>query len=59
MAPMKTMKAMKAMKSGSKVMTKGALVKTLAEKHEMKTKHVMAPSSRASTDFVVMEDGVQ
>merc|ERR1712231_44548 len=26
------------MKSGSKVMTKGALVKTLAEKHEMKTK---------------------
>ena len=38
MAPMKTMKAMKAMKSGSKVMTKGALVKTLAEKHEMKTK---------------------
>merc|ERR1712216_229249 len=37
MAPMKTMKAMKAMKSG-KVMTKGALVKTLAEKHEMKTK---------------------
>jgi len=38
MAPMKAMKTMKAMKSGSKVMTKGALVKTLAEKHEMKTK---------------------
>ena len=38
MAPMKTMKAMKAMKSGSKVMTKGALVRTLAEQHEMKTK---------------------
>ena len=37
MAPMKAMKTMKA-KSGSKVMTKGALVKTLAEKHEMKTK---------------------
>merc|ERR1712000_176001 len=34
MAPMKTMKAMKA----SKVMTKGALVKTLAEQHELKTK---------------------
>merc|ERR1719272_2177573 len=29
---------MKAMKSGSKVMTKGALIKTLAEQHEMKTK---------------------
>merc|ERR1712124_44707 len=38
MAPMKSMKAMKAMKSASKVMTKGALVKTLAEQHEMKTK---------------------
>ena len=37
MAPMKAMKTMKA-KSGSKVMTKGALVKTLAEKHEMKSK---------------------
>merc|ERR1711985_69103 len=36
MAPMKAMKA-KAMKSG-KVMTKGALVKMLAEQHEMKTK---------------------
>merc|ERR1719162_346087 len=32
------MKAMKAMKSGSKPMTKGALIKTLAEQHEMKTK---------------------
>merc|ERR1712144_31370 len=31
-------KAMKAMKSGSKVMSKGALVSTLAEQHEMKTK---------------------
>ena len=29
---------MKAMKSGSKVMTKGALVKTLAEQHELKAK---------------------
>ena len=39
MAPMKSMKAMKApMKASGKVMTKGALVKTLAEKHEMKTK---------------------
>ena len=38
MASMKTMKAVKAMMPGSKVMTKGALVKTLAEKHEMKTK---------------------
>ena len=38
MAPMKmAMKAMKAMKA-SKVMTKGALVKTLAEQHELKTK---------------------
>merc|ERR1712054_117969 len=36
MAPMKAMKA-KAMKAG-KAMTKGALVKTLAEQHEMKTK---------------------
>ena len=35
---MKAMKAMKAMKSGSKVMSKGALIKTLAEQHEMKTK---------------------
>merc|ERR1711988_967588 len=31
-------KAMKAMKASSKVMTKGALVKTLAEQHELKTK---------------------
>ena len=38
MAPMKTIKAMKAMKAGSKVMTKGALVKTLAEQHELKAK---------------------
>merc|ERR1719473_2396538 len=37
MAPMKTMKA-KAMKAGGKAMTKGALVKMIAEKHEMKTK---------------------
>merc|ERR1719326_1499218 len=35
MAPMKTMKAMKA---GGKAMTKGAIVKTLAEQHELKTK---------------------
>merc|ERR1712094_53916 len=34
----KSMKAMKAMKSTSRVMTKGALVRTLAEQHEMKTK---------------------
>merc|ERR1712007_266530 len=32
------MGAMKAMKSGSKAMTKGAMVKALAEQHEMKTK---------------------
>merc|ERR1712005_75229 len=32
------MAPMKAMKSSSKVMTKGALIKTLAEQHEMKTK---------------------
>merc|ERR1712138_181390 len=38
LATMAPMKAMKAMKSSSKVMTKGALVKTLAEQHEMKTK---------------------
>merc|ERR1711957_109937 len=38
MAPMKSMKAMKAMKAAGKVMTKGALVKALAEKHELKTK---------------------
>merc|ERR1712096_364433 len=38
MAPMKkAMKATKAMKASS-VMTKGALVRMLAEKHEMKTK---------------------
>merc|ERR1712178_203064 len=37
-AAMAPMKSMKAMKSSSKVMTKGALVKTLAERHEMKTK---------------------
>ena len=38
MAPMKkAMKAMKTMKA-SKVMTKGALVKVLAEQHELKTK---------------------
>ena len=35
MAPMKSMKAMK---SSGKAMTKGALVKVLAEQHEMKTK---------------------
>merc|ERR1712166_282156 len=35
MAPMK---AMKVMKASGKAMTKGALVKTLAEQHEMKTK---------------------
>merc|ERR1711908_98782 len=38
MAPMKTWEAMKAMKSASKVMTKGALVRTLAEQHELKGK---------------------
>ena len=32
------MKAMKTMKASSKVMTKGALVKALAEQHELKTK---------------------
>merc|ERR1719287_51306 len=31
-------KAMKSMKSGAKAMSKGAIVKTLADKHEMKTK---------------------
>ena len=35
---MKTMKAMKAMKAGSKVMSKGALVRSLAEQHELKAK---------------------
>ena len=35
MAPMK---AMKTMKASNKVMTKGALVKALAEQHELKTK---------------------
>merc|ERR1711981_665694 len=34
----KAMKAMKAMKASKKAMTKGAIVKTLAEQHEMKTK---------------------
>merc|ERR1740117_2341242 len=40
MAPMKTMKSksMKTMKAGGKAMSKGAIVKALAEKHEMKTK---------------------
>ena len=37
MAPMKAMKAMKSMKT-SKVMTKGALIKAIAEKHELATK---------------------
>merc|ERR1712070_59369 len=37
MAPMKAMKA-KAMKASGKAMSKGALVKMLAEQHEMKTK---------------------
>ena len=37
MAPMKAVKAMKSMKT-SKVMTKGALIKAIAEKHELKTK---------------------
>ena len=36
MAPMKAVKAMKSMKT-SKVMTKGALIKAIAEKHELKT----------------------
>merc|ERR1712072_70925 len=40
MAPMKTMKAMK---SGSKVMTKGALIKTIAEQHEIKKSGIRAP----------------
>merc|ERR1719157_81157 len=35
---MKTMKTMKAMKAAGKAMTKGALVKLIAEKHELKTK---------------------
>merc|ERR1712166_1215759 len=35
---MGTMKAMKTMKAGSKVMSKGALVRTLAEQHELKAK---------------------
>merc|ERR1740130_661541 len=38
MKSMKTVKAMKSMKAGGKAMTKGALVKILAEKHELKTK---------------------
>ena len=37
MAAMKAMKAMKFMKT-SKVMTKGALIKATAEKHELNTK---------------------
>merc|ERR1712138_21855 len=32
------MKTMKAMKAGAKAMTKGAIVKTLANQHELKTK---------------------
>ena len=36
MKSMKSMKAMKSMKSGAKAMSKGAIVKTLAEKHELK-----------------------
>ena len=35
MAPMKSMKSMKA---GAKAMSKGAIVRELADKHEMKTK---------------------
>merc|ERR1712166_1014120 len=37
-AAMAAMKSMKAMKAGGKAMTKGALVKMIAEKHELKTK---------------------
>merc|ERR1712096_598021 len=33
-----TMKAMKAMKAGGKAMTKGAMVKMLADQHELKSK---------------------
>merc|ERR1711988_37827 len=38
MAPMKAMKAMKTTKAGAKAMTKGAMVKAIAEEHELKTK---------------------
>merc|ERR1711976_886284 len=38
MAPMKAMKAMKTMKAGSKAMTKGAMVKAIAEEHGLKPK---------------------
>merc|ERR1711865_1316705 len=34
----KSMGSMKAMKAGAKAMSKGAIVKTLADKHEMKPK---------------------
>merc|ERR1712046_63540 len=38
MAPMKAMKAMKTMKAGAKAMTKGAMVKSIAEEHGLKSK---------------------
>merc|ERR1712185_840161 len=50
----KTMKAMKAMKSTSKVMTKGALVRTLAGQHELKGKVasgiIDSPAALATTE---------
>merc|ERR1719160_814225 len=38
MKSMKSRRTMKAMKAGAKAMTKGAIIKTLAEQHELKAK---------------------
>ena len=38
MAPMKAMKAMKATKAGAKAMSKGAILKAIADEHGLKTK---------------------
>ena len=54
MAPMKAMKAIKFMKT-SKVMTKRALIKAIAEKHELETKGcsglLLSLATPATADF--------
>merc|ERR1712054_636366 len=60
MAPMKAMKAMKTMKAGSKAMTKGAMVKAIAEEHGLKTKEcsVVLESLAAIATKEVKKTGV-
>ena len=58
MAPMKAMKAMKSMKT-SKVLTKGALIKALAEKHELKTKVCSGLLESLATSFPFCHGSMQ